>query len=235
MNPSQSVAIVWRGDAAAQKDATPQNNRFVRVFEALAATGIEAQPAVGTAISIVDYLRLMHHAMRGERSSEALPDNEPLVAQYLLLYSMAGSDFTGVASTALSFAPGQTSTTASVPVTGDTVFEDDEAFLVRLSSPAGAVISDDTGVATIINDDAATYLSMSDVSTSEGNTGRDIQFVLSGSFPTLGASLSRYELRHRPQVVREQTHCRQVRAIASHRRPPIAAAALIERHVRISF
>jgi hypothetical protein len=42
----QSVAIVWRGDAAARQDATPQNSRFVRVFEALAAAGIDAQPAV---------------------------------------------------------------------------------------------------------------------------------------------------------------------------------------------
>ena len=41
-----SVAILWRGDAAAQRDATPQNSRFVRVFEALAASGIEARPAV---------------------------------------------------------------------------------------------------------------------------------------------------------------------------------------------
>src|SRR5258706_11205353 len=41
-----SVAILWRGDAAARRDATPQNSRFVRVFEALAASGIEARPAV---------------------------------------------------------------------------------------------------------------------------------------------------------------------------------------------
>jgi hypothetical protein len=41
-----SVAILWRGDAAARRDATPQNSRFVRVFEALAAYGIEARPAV---------------------------------------------------------------------------------------------------------------------------------------------------------------------------------------------
>ena len=45
-SPTQSVAIVWRGDATARKDATPQNSRFVRVFEELAAVGIEAQPAV---------------------------------------------------------------------------------------------------------------------------------------------------------------------------------------------
>src|SRR3979411_2215915 len=41
-----SVAILWGGDAAPRRDATPQNSRFVRVFEALAASGIEARPAV---------------------------------------------------------------------------------------------------------------------------------------------------------------------------------------------
>ena len=46
-SPSRrSVAIVWRGDAAARKAATSQNSRFVRVFEALTSSGIDAQPAV---------------------------------------------------------------------------------------------------------------------------------------------------------------------------------------------
>ena len=40
------VAVVWRGDAAARAAATPQNNRFHRIFEELAALGIEAEPAV---------------------------------------------------------------------------------------------------------------------------------------------------------------------------------------------
>jgi hypothetical protein len=42
----QTVAILSRGDAAARRDATPQNSRFVRVFEALSAVGIEARPVV---------------------------------------------------------------------------------------------------------------------------------------------------------------------------------------------
>ena len=41
-----SVAILSRGDAVARRDATPQNSRFVRVYEALAAAGIEARPAI---------------------------------------------------------------------------------------------------------------------------------------------------------------------------------------------
>ena len=40
------IAILWRGDRAARQAATPQNNRFHRVFEELAALGIAAEPAV---------------------------------------------------------------------------------------------------------------------------------------------------------------------------------------------
>src|SRR5690242_21113055 len=40
------IAIVWRGDREARRNATPANNRFHRVFEELAAVGIDAEPAV---------------------------------------------------------------------------------------------------------------------------------------------------------------------------------------------
>jgi len=40
------IAILWRGDAAVRREATPQNNRFNRIFEALMACGIEARPVV---------------------------------------------------------------------------------------------------------------------------------------------------------------------------------------------
>lgn len=46
-SPSRhSVAVLSRGDAAARRDATPQNGRFVQVFEALVAFGIDARPAI---------------------------------------------------------------------------------------------------------------------------------------------------------------------------------------------
>ncbi|MGY3472284.1 Cj0069 family protein [Bradyrhizobium ottawaense] len=41
-----TVAILSRGNAAARRDATAQNSRFAQLFEALAAVGIEAQPAI---------------------------------------------------------------------------------------------------------------------------------------------------------------------------------------------
>jgi glutathione synthase/RimK-type ligase-like ATP-grasp enzyme len=40
------LALLWRGDRRARSEATAQNNRYHRVFEALAALGIEAEPAV---------------------------------------------------------------------------------------------------------------------------------------------------------------------------------------------
>jgi hypothetical protein len=41
-----SVAILSRGDAAARRSATPQNSRFVHLFDALAEVGIKARPAI---------------------------------------------------------------------------------------------------------------------------------------------------------------------------------------------
>src|ERR1700730_18479965 len=40
------IAIVWRGDGATRRAATPQNNRYHRIFEELAAIGVQAEPAV---------------------------------------------------------------------------------------------------------------------------------------------------------------------------------------------
>jgi hypothetical protein len=39
------LALLWRGDREARRDATPQNNRLSSVFEALAALGIHARKA----------------------------------------------------------------------------------------------------------------------------------------------------------------------------------------------
>ena len=40
------VAILWRGDRTARATATPENNRYHRIFEELRALGIHAEPAV---------------------------------------------------------------------------------------------------------------------------------------------------------------------------------------------
>ena len=45
-NKAGKVAVLWRGDPRTRSEATPQNNRYRGVFDALAALGIEAEPAV---------------------------------------------------------------------------------------------------------------------------------------------------------------------------------------------
>lgn len=65
----------------------------------------------------------------------------------------AGSDYSAVSGT-VTFSPGSTTRTISVPINGDTLPEANETFLVLLSSPSNAVIADGSATCTISNDDA---------------------------------------------------------------------------------
>jgi hypothetical protein len=46
MTARAKLALLWRGDRQARREATPRNGRLNRVFEALASLGIHAEPAV---------------------------------------------------------------------------------------------------------------------------------------------------------------------------------------------
>lgn len=67
--------------------------------------------------------------------------------------AVAGSDYTGISSTVLTFAMGVVSQNVSVTVLGDTDFEGDEVFYVNLGSPVACVIVDGQGIGTIKEDD----------------------------------------------------------------------------------
>jgi hypothetical protein len=66
----------------------------------------------------------------------------------------AGSDYQSAAGT-LTFNPGETSKTVSVPVIGDTAFEPDETFFVNLNNPVNVTLARAQGVGTIVNDDSS--------------------------------------------------------------------------------
>ncbi len=68
----------------------------------------------------------------------------------------ADNDY-GPASGTLTFAPGETAKTVTVPVTGDARVEPDETFTVALSNPVHATIAAGTGTGTIRNDDVLPY------------------------------------------------------------------------------
>ena len=98
-----------------------------------------------------------------------------------------GADYTGQSGQTLTIAAGQQSVTVSVQTTGDSLDEDDETFTVTLSSPTNATIADDTGKATITDDDSAPSLSIDDVTVTEGGiaqftvqldavSGKDVTF-----------------------------------------------------------
>jgi len=68
--------------------------------------------------------------------------------------AIAGSDYTAKSGT-LSFNPGQTSKTFTVPILGDTTVEGNETFKVNLSQASNATIGDSQGVGTILNNDSS--------------------------------------------------------------------------------
>ena len=105
----------------------------------------------------------------------------------------AASDFTGIAATTLSFAAGETAKTVTVNVSGDNVAEPRETFSIKLSSPSGATIADDTGLATVFDDDVLPTIGIGDASVTEGNSGATTAtFTITRSGVSVGSSSVRY-------------------------------------------
>lgn len=84
---------------------------------------------------------------------------------------------------------GSTSVPVSVVVKGDTLYELDETFTVKLSAPVGAMILFDEGIGTILNDDAAPTVSINDVVTTETESNQVVTFTVTLS-QVSGASTS---------------------------------------------
>jgi hypothetical protein len=90
----------------------------------------------------------------------------------------------------VTFAPGETTKTVTVQVSGDTTVEPDETFSVNLANVTGnATIADAQGVGTIVNDDQPVVvppsrISIGDVRLAEGNAGQSLfQFAVSLDTP----------------------------------------------------
>jgi hypothetical protein len=73
----------------------------------------------------------------------------------------------------------------TVNINGDTKYENNEPFYLRLSSPSGASFGDSVGTCTIVNDDPLPSISINDTSVVEGNSGtRSMVFTVRLSNPT---------------------------------------------------
>ncbi len=100
------------------------------------------------------------------------PSPAPVTVQFATAdgtATTADGDYQATAGT-LTFNPGQVSRPIAVTVNGDLTVEPDEGFVVDLSMPAGATLSDAQGAGTIGNDDGAT-LSIGDATVEEGDAG----------------------------------------------------------------
>ena len=86
----------------------------------------------------------------------------------------AGSDYQAVSGT-LTFAPGETSKTITVPVIDDRLVEPTEYFYVALTGATNAVIADDAGAGIILDDEPR--ISISDVTKAEGKKGQTTLFT----------------------------------------------------------
>jgi hypothetical protein len=82
----------------------------------------------------------------------------------------APADYASVSGT-LTFNPGETSKTISVPVIGDLLDEQNESFTVNLTNLVNATPNGITNFGFINDDDPTPTLSISDVSQNEGNNG----------------------------------------------------------------
>ncbi len=95
----------------------------------------------------------------------------------------AGSDYASETGT-LTFAPGEGARRIGITVNGDRIDETDETFMINLTSPANATITDAQGIGTILDDDTTT-ISVGDVTVAEGHEGvTDARFTVSLSTPS---------------------------------------------------
>ena len=84
--------------------------------------------------------------------------------------AIAGVDYTAAHGT-LTFSPGQTQKTINVSVKGDTLYEaNNQTFAVNLVSTTLGTINRGSGTGTILNDDSAPMISVTDVADEEGNS-----------------------------------------------------------------
>ena len=95
--------------------------------------------------------------------------------------ALAGADYTALATTTLTFAPGETSKQVTVEIIGDVTDEYDQTFFVNLSNAVNAAIADNRGVGTIHDNDQAPTIRIDNVEVTEGGNAN---FTLSLSSPT---------------------------------------------------
>ena len=179
---SKTITVAVRGDA------TDEPNETVKVSLG-SATNAKVSPSAGTGTGTItdDDVVLSINSPRVDEGDSGMKNltftvslSSAAAAEVTVRYSDAGTgtatsgtDYTALPAGMLAFAPGVTSRTITVSVTGDVVPEANETVKVRLDNPTNAKVSSSagTGTGTITNNDGAPVLSISSPSVTEGDSG----------------------------------------------------------------
>ena len=112
----------------------------------------------------------------------------------------AGTDYTAVPLTTVTFEPGEFSKTVDVAVTGDLTAENNETFNLVLSAPVGAIIGDAAGTATIIDNEGpvapgpATFIYLDDMGGGGGSEFSGSFFFVSRAGDISGTTTVNYKV-----------------------------------------
>jgi large repetitive protein len=191
---SKSVTVHVNGDPAFEADET-----FAVTLSAPTGAAMDDAAATGTIVnddSPSSPVLSISDATVGEGNAgtvaESFTISTPVTSSSPITFTYATSDGTATAgsdytaTTATGAIPaGQSSTTVTVPVRGDTLDEPDETYAVDLSGVGGAGVLDGHAVGTIADDDAQPALLIADATVTEGNSGsQDATFGVSLSAPS---------------------------------------------------
>ncbi len=106
---------------------------------------------------------------------------KPITLQYNTMDQSATSTDYVSKSGIISIPAGTISSTITVQVNGDTMFEPDETFVVLLSNPNNVEINDAQGQGTIVNDDAALQFNATQFSVAENNNRVEVTVIRAGA------------------------------------------------------
>ena len=100
------------------------------------------------------------------------PSTLPITVDYATADGTAtdSSDYTGMTTTTLTFAPGELTKTVSIDTIQDNTYEGNETLFVNLSNAAVATIADAQGLGTITDNADIPTITINDVSVAEGGT-----------------------------------------------------------------
>jgi hypothetical protein len=116
--------------------------------------------------------------------SLSLASADTVLVDYMAAPDTASDDDFVPASGTLSFDPGEMTQPLEIPLSDDSLDEDDETFIVILSAPTAAGIEDGEGTGTITDDDAPPSISIAATSFLEGFAVRRVPLAVTLDSPS---------------------------------------------------